>query len=344
MRRGDIRIGGDIRIVSAGEVDDVLRGRESDIIRTVQVAYEAHADGASSLPHSTFLRFPDQPGDRIIALPAYLGAGFEMAGVKWVASFPGNHDLGLDRASAVVIVNSARTGRPEAILEGSIISAKRTAASVALAARHLHGSKHIPCAGLIGCGPINLEVARFLRAVFPEIEGFVVFDRSPDHAQRFKERCAAHLPGVEIVAVRELEDVFKASLLCSIATTAPEPHIHDISACRPGSTILHVSLRDLAPEVILSCENVVDDVDHVCRAATSVHLAEALTGRRDFIRCTLADITSGRAPARADPDAVTVFSPFGLGVLDLAVSKLVLDQAVAEHRGTTIPSFLPDSA
>lgn len=338
MRRGDIRI------LRASEVGDVLRGRELDIIDAVQAAYEVHAAGASSLPHSTFLHVPDQPRDRIIALPAYLGAGFEMAGVKWVASFPGNHDLGLDRASAVVIVNSARTGRPEAILEGSIISAKRTAASAALAARHLHGSERVSCAGLIGCGPINLEVARFLRAVFPGIEGFVVFDRSADHAQRFKEKCVAQLPGVEVVVVREPMEVFEASALCSLATTAAEPHIHDISAYRPGGTILHVSLRDLAPEVILSCDNVVDDVDHVCRAATSAHLAETLSGSRDFVRCTLADVTRGRAPAKADPDAVTVFSPFGLGVLDLAVSKLVLDQALAENKGTTIPSFLPHSA
>src|SRR5512139_940566 len=97
---------GNIRILKADQIQTLLAGRELDLIELVRRAYEAHAAGQSSLPHSTFLLFPEQPQNRIIALPAYLGADFGIAGVKWIASFPDNHTLGLDRASAVVIVNS----------------------------------------------------------------------------------------------------------------------------------------------------------------------------------------------------------------------------------------------
>lgn len=76
----------DIQILSAHEVRAVLTGREVELIRVVQMAYEIHAQGASSLPPSTFLHFSNDKRNRIIALPAYLGQDFEVAGVKWMIS------------------------------------------------------------------------------------------------------------------------------------------------------------------------------------------------------------------------------------------------------------------
>jgi N-[(2S)-2-amino-2-carboxyethyl]-L-glutamate dehydrogenase len=135
--------------------------------------------------------------------------------------------------------------------------------------------------------------------------------------------------------------VFERAPLLSFATTAVVPHVNDLAGCMPGSAILHISLRDLAPEIILRSDNVVDDINHVCRADTSLHLAEQKTKDRGFIRCTLADITLGRVPTRTSAEKHTIFSPFGLGVLDLAVSKFILELAQVHNRGVVLESFLP---
>ncbi len=333
----------DILILKGRDVLSLLDGREAEIIRTVRAAYEAHAAGNTSLPHSTFLRFPSEQQNRIIALPAYLGEEFGVAGIKWISSFPGNLERGLERASAVVILNSSLTGRPEAIIEGSTISAKRKAASAVLAAQTLLNDAGASRVGFLGCGLINFEIARFVRAALPEASAFAVYDLSAERALHFARKCRNTFGEIEVEIVDSVESLLKQSTLLSFATTASQPHLTSLSSCAPCTTVLHVSLRDLSPEVILSCDNVVDDVDHVCRAQTSIHLAERLTGNRDFVRCTLADILRGAAPARRDAESVSVFSPFGLGILDLAVGKLARDLAGKEGRGSFINSFLPDS-
>jgi len=332
---------GDILILKGHEILSLLTGRELELIEAVRMAYLTHAAGQSSLPRSTFLSFDGQPKDRIIALPAYLGEEFGVAGIKWIASFPGNLSQGMDRASAVIILNSPRTGRPEAFIEGSIISAKRTAASAVLAAQTLHAGQFATTVGLLGCGVINYEIARFMLAASIGVERFIVYDTAERRAVQFKYKCERLSKRISVEVVRDPQTVLREAKLVSLATTAIQPHINDLSGCQPGSTILHVSLRDLSPEVILVSDNVVDDVDHVCRAQTSIHLAEQLTGTRDFIRCTLADVLTGKAAPRIDAESISVFSPFGLGVLDLAVANFARDLGLKQNPAAVITSFLP---
>ena len=130
--------------------------------------------------------------------------------------------------------------------------------------------------------------------------------------------------------------------MISLATTSVKPHIDDLSKSREGATILHISLRDFTPEVILSSVNIVDDLDHVCRSQTSIHLAEQVTGNREFVRGSLPEILLNKIQARNDDQEKIIFSPFGLGILDLALSKLVYDIAGQNNHGSVIESFLPD--
>jgi ornithine cyclodeaminase len=237
-----------------------------------------------------------------------------------------------------MILNSTRTGQLNAVVEGSVISAKRTAASAALAAQILHRGK-VTRAGLIGTGRINFEIVRFLRTVYPELSHFVAFDLSDARATQFARKCQSMFQGVTIEPVKDLESVLKSSSLLSFATTALTPYLPDLSVCAPATTILHVSLRDLMTEAILGSDNIVDDIDHVCRAETSIHLAEQIMGNRDFVRGSLAEVMNGTAPAKKNANDITVFSPFGLGILDVAIGKFVCDRANALQTGTFLDSF-----
>lgn len=331
-----------ILILDGPQVQSILDGRERLIVDLIGRAYLAHRGGGSCLPHSSFINFPDRRRERIIALPAYLGGDFDTAGIKWIASFPENHRLGIDRASAAIILNSMQTGRPYAIMEGAAISATRTAASAALAATRMKPEGLTrPAVSLIGCGPINLEIARFLVAVEPGIDQFVLHDLDPAAAHRLADRLEALFPSITVRTVTSTRQALAESDIVSLATTAIDPHISGLDACRLNATILHISLRDLTAECILSCDNVTDDVDHVLRSNTSLHLAKKLTGSRDWVRCTLADILAGEAPNRAGVGRLSVFSPFGLGVLDLALAQWVANDAATREIGTRLPFFPP---
>lgn len=129
---------------------------------------------------------------------------------------------------------------------------------------------------------------------------------------------------------------------CSLvvfATTATEPYVTE--SFLPGATILHLSLRDLTPEVVLRHRNVVDDLQHVCRERTSIELAARVSADRAFTVSSLYDVMSGNAVAREEPEDVVIFSPFGLGILDLLVAGWILDDSAADRGGATrIASFV----
>jgi ornithine cyclodeaminase len=136
------------------------------------------------------------------------------------------------------------------------------------------------------------------------------------------------------------EALVKSSDLVVFATVAGVPHVTDPSWFAHNPVVLHVSLRDLSPGIVLAATNIVDDVEHCLKADTSVHLAEQRTGHRGFVHGTLFDVMTGAVTPPADRPLV--FSPFGLGILDLAVGRHVYDRLAAEDALTTIPGFFAD--
>jgi ornithine cyclodeaminase len=316
-------------VIPGAQVRRVLQGREEQIVQLVEATYRLHSAGDSVNPPSYFLRFPDRPASRIIALPASIGGPARVDGLKWISSFPQNVAAGIPRASAVLILNDHDTGYPFACLESSIISATRTAASAALAAdwlsREREGGGGRPVRiGFFGTGLIARYIHTFLAATGWRFDETGVHDRSAGSAAGFRGYLEQSGTGGRITVHERAEDLIRASDLVVFATIAGQPHVSELSWFGHNPLVLHVSLRDLAPEILLASGNIVDDVEHCLKANTSPHLAEQLTGNRDFLLGTLDDVMAGRVSVPADRPVV--FSPFGLGVLDLAVGKYVYDE------------------
>jgi len=328
-------------VISGAQVQQALQGSEKQIVELIEATYRVHGSGDSVNPPSYFLRFPDRPTSRIIALPASIGGQVRVDGLKWISSFPDNVASGIPRASAVLILNDHDTGYPFAVLESSIISATRTAASAALAADWLSRGRGRPTrVGFIGTGLINRYVHTFLAGTGWSFDEIGLFDLSADSAAGFHGYLDRTGSGGRVTVHGSAEDLIRASDLVVFATVAGAPHVHDPSWFAHNPLVLHVSLRDLSPEIILGSTNILDDVEHCLKADTSPHLAEQLTGNREFIAGTLDDVMCGRVGLPTDRPVV--FSPFGLGVLDLAVGKHVYDTVTRSGDLQVIDGFFHD--
>jgi 2,3-diaminopropionate biosynthesis protein SbnB len=327
-------------VVSGATVRDVINKNPERVFNAVETAYRLHAAQDSINPDSYFLRYPDKPRNRIIALPAHLGGSVQKSGIKWISSFPDNTATNLARASAVQIINDASTGYPLACIEASLISATRTAASAALAAENLHPGPRRASLCVVGTGIIARTTVEWLKARDWQFSEVNLFDLNRAEAERFGKWVKEQY-GAPVVVRNSVEEAVSKSSLILFATTALEPYLADTKLLGHG-TVLHLSLRDILPNVILASQNIVDDVEHCLKAKTSVHLAEIETGNRNFISGTLVDVLEKKFPL--DFDRPRIFSPFGLGVLDLAVASFILDAAIASKTAIAVPDFFSNSA
>jgi ornithine cyclodeaminase len=324
-------------VITGETVQRVIKADFNRIISVVEQAYRSHHQGNSVNPSSHFLSFPDKPNARIIALPASLRNGFDVSGIKWIASYPENIQHGIPRASAVLILNDRNTGYPYACIESSLISAARTASSAVLNAYWLNGqkkaAKHI---GFFGTGIIARNTLDFFLGTGWHFEQIHIFDQVPQYAASF----AAHATAVgyqDTVMCTSGDTLIRACDLIVFATTAPRPHVLEPSLFAHNPTVLHISLRDLAPAIILGADNLVDDIDHCLTANTSPHLAEQQVGHRNFITGTIGDLL--HSSVTLSGNRPVILSPFGMGILDIAVGKYVYDEAVAQNDLIAIDDF-----
>ena len=152
----------------------------------------------------------------------------------------------------------------------------------------LHADHDARRLGVVGCGKLCFETVRFLLHLFPIAE--VLLADLVHAREHFAARVHNEFDPSLVVQVCTTTEVLSTCGLVIVGTTATVPHVLDLHAISPGGTVLHLSLRDFSPDVILACDNVVDDAEHVSREQTSIHLAEMTVGHRRFVRCTLGDV------------------------------------------------------
>ncbi len=325
------------QVMNGKDIRAIIERSRPEIVACVRDTYLAHHRGATINPNSYFLRFPEKPNARIIALPALL-RDRGVAGLKWIGSFPGNLDRNLPRASAVLLLNDYETGYPFACLEAAQISAARTAASAVLGAQALHGSRAARKVTIVGAGVISRNILEFLHALEWTVGEVVVHDTVTGYAE--KAANYADSLGYHGSVSGVLGDAVDGADLVFLATTAGEPHIVAGDAFAPGQTVLNISLRDIGPDIIASSHNILDDVEHCLTANTSPHLAVQEFGHRDFIDGTIAQLLLGEIAVGRDKPRI--FSPFGLGVLDVAVGLEIFGIGTKTGRATVIPEFFAE--
>ena len=322
----------------------LLHTKNSNVIQQlVEKTYLDFYKGDISSPGSYFLAFPDKPKSRIIALPAASYQHPRQAGIKWIASNPDNPKQGLARASAVIILNDYETGYPFACLEGSLISAIRTAYSASVALHHIHKlikkseSKQISSLGIVGTSIIGHSVLTAIQNQGWEIKQVNLFDIEVRNAFRFKDNLSQYN---NICVSNHIEELIKESEIIIFTTSSTTPHLHEINLFNHKPIILHISLRDLSPEIILACNNIVDSIDHILSANTSVHLAAQKNQSHSFINGDINTLING--VLKLDQNKATVFSPMGLGVLDLALASYVYTEAIKIEGYIEINNFFDE--
>ena len=193
-------------------------------------------------PSSPFPEMPvDGPDRRFMAMPAYLGGVFDMAGMKWYGSNCANKEKGLPRSILMLTLNDKDTGAPVAYMSANILSAYRTGAVPGVGYKHLSrpDSKVV---AIIGPGVMSKTALAAIMAVRPNIETIKVKGRGKASLEKFIAHVKKEYPQVNVYAVDTIEEAVRDADIVSASTVLPPLPV--IPACirtskRNGSSRVH---------------------------------------------------------------------------------------------------------
>lgn len=289
--------------------------------------------GGCEMPakHEHFIKVPGAPDAKLLLMPAWVPGGGPIA-VKVASVFPGNAERGVPAVNAAVLLMDGTTGALLALIDGGEVTARRTAASSALAADYLarKDSAHLVVLGTGRLGGGNLIEAH--AAVRP-IRRVTVWGRSPEKAAAVAARWQGN--GLDVSATRDLATAVGEADIVSTATLSREPVLKG-DWLRPGT---HVDLvGNFAPnareadDAALRRATVFVDTRSALKTGGDLVMAMASGAlQASDIAADLYDLTRGVHPGRRDPEEITLFKSVGAAIEDLAAARLVYEQGMTSR-------------
>lgn len=207
-------------------------------------------------------RFPNMPvagpDRRFMAMIAYLGGGFNVCAAKWYGSNIENPGRGLPRSVLIVVLNDVETGEPLALMSANLLSAMRTGAVPAVAARHLarNEAKTVAC---IGAGLISRATMICMKAALPQLKEGVVYDIVTERAEPFCTRVNAET-GLSMWAAVSIEEAVRSADVLTIATSGSTPPLLKEEWVKPGAFIASQATAGIPDKLLVSSRVVFDEI------------------------------------------------------------------------------------
>ena len=304
-------------------------------IASVEQAFWLHGKGKAATPGVLAVHL-ENGGFHIKA--GVLGLSRSYFAAKVNANFPQNRERhGLPTIQGVIVLCDGANGKPLAVMDSMEITAQRTAAATAVAAKYLARLE----SGVIticGCGSQGRVQLRALRRVLP-VRKVYACDRDSDHARCFAREMSTELQ-VDIEAVSQAGDAASRSYVCVTCTTSLKP-VLAAEHIRPGTFIAAVGAdspekQELHP-ALMAAGKVVTDLTEQCAAFGDLHHAIAAgVMKREDVHAELGEVVAGRKSGRTSPEEITIFDSTGMALQDVAAAALVYGKAVTAKCGLTL--------
>lgn len=302
----------------------------SDIIDALESMFREKGEGRIEMPPKPGIH-PDTDAF-IHAMPAWI-PGLGAAGIKWVSAFPGNPARGLPYISGLVVLNDPGTGLPTAVMDATWITAKRTGAASAVAAKYL-ASPESRSLGILGCGVQGRSHLEAMACLF-DLERVVAYDIDRAAAERYADEMTGVAGSPIMVADAPREAVSGLDLVVTAGPILkdPKPTIEP-GWLAPGAFASPVDFDSYWTGAALRQIDrfVTDDLAQM----------EYYRHEEGYFRDTpepsadLGQIVAGRHPGRASPTDRTMSMNLGLAADDMATAVLILEQARELGIGTRL--------